>query len=576
MTRKITTLSALLLLFLLAGCEQNPIKPEARPELQLDPRAQMAEELERAADQPPPAPVTPPPAVADELLPPMAAPMAAAPAEPRFDIDVNQAPARAFFMSLVKGTPHNMVVHPDVEGRISLTLKNVTVPEVMDLVRRVYGYEYEQTGSGYVVLPVRLQSRIFYIDYLNLQRLGHSNTRISSGQLTAEDGDNRNGDGPVVTGGDSEVVESYGSSVKTASASDVWRELGDSIRAIIGDAEGRSVIVSPQANMVVVRAMPAELRDVEAFLSGAQGNLQRQVILEAKILEVTLSDGYQAGINWAALGDNDSNGNSIIVGQTGGGTIFDQDDGNVSEIAGQTGNLNPSATSMVSSNLTSAFGGVFTLALEAGDFTAFIELLEGQGEVQVLSSPRVSTVNNQKAVIKVGSDEYFVTDIETTTTTGTATTTSPSVTLTPFFSGIALDVTPQISADGQVTLHIHPTVSEVTDQEKEIVVGDRNLTLPLAFSKVRESDSIIRARSGQIVVIGGLMQETVQDRTAQTPLLGDLPLVGGLFRHTQQVKRKTELVILLRPIVVDNDEVWQSELRGTSQRMQQLQRGTAR
>ncbi|MBD3619538.1 MAG: pilus (MSHA type) biogenesis protein MshL [Chromatiales bacterium] len=561
----------LVLALLLAGCEQTPVRPGE--EGADTPRAQLAEELARAAEARPAAPATPPPAVADELLPPMVAPVAR-PVEPRFDFDVNRAPARAFFMSLVKGTPYNMVVHPDVEGQISLTLSNVTVPEVMELVRRVYGYEYERSGNGYIVLPVRLQSRIFYVDYLHLKRLGESNTRISSGQLT-EGGNSREAGDAVVRGGDEQVVESFGSRVKTSSASDVWAELAETIRTLIGEAEGRSVIVSPQANMVVVRAMPGELREVEEFLAGAQGTLQRQVILEAKILEVTLSEGFQAGINWAGLGDN-SSGDSILLGQTGGGTVFSGDNGGVSEIAGQGGNLDPNNLDMVSSALTSAFGGVFTMALQAGDFTAFIELLESQGDVQVLSSPRVSTVNNQKAVIKVGTDEYFVTDIETTTTTGTATTTSPSVTLTPFFSGIALDVTPQIGGDGQVTLHIHPTVSEVQDQRKDIVIGAQDLSLPLAFSKVRESDSIIRAKSGQIVVIGGLMQDTVEDRTAKTPLLGDVPLLGNLFRHTQQVRRKTELVILLRPVVVDGDRVWQDQLRGTSQRMEQLQRGAPR
>lgn len=558
----------LLLALLLAGCEQTPVRSAGDDSD--TPRARLAEELARAAEE---RPAVPPPAVADELLPPMVAPVAR-PAEPRFDIDVNQAPARAFFMSLVKGTPHNMMVHPDVEGSISLTLTRVTVPEVMELVRRVYGYEYEATGTGFIVMPARLQSRIFYVDYLHLKRLGESNTRISSGQLT-EDGNARDTGSAVVRGGDNQVVESFGSRVKTSSASDVWAELAETVRTLIGDAEGRSVIVSPQANMVVVRAMPGELREVEAFLAGAQGTLQRQVILEAKILEVTLSEGFQAGINWAALGDN-SSGDSILLGQTGGGTVFGGDNGGVSEIAGQGGNLDPNDLTMVSSALTSAFGGVFTMALQAGDFTAFIELLESQGDVQVLSSPRVSTVNNQKAVIKVGTDEYFVTDIETTTTTGTATTTSPSVTLTPFFSGIALDVTPQIGSDSQVTLHIHPTVSEVQDQRKEIVIGAQDLSLPLAFSKVRESDSIIRAKSGQIVVIGGLMQDTVEDHVAKTPLLGDVPLLGGLFRHTRQVRRKTELVILLRPVVVDGDRVWQDQLRGTSQRMEQLQRGAPR
>ncbi len=105
------------------------------------------------------------------------------------------------------------------------------------------------------------------------------------------------------------------------------------------------------------------------------------------------------------------------------------------------------------------------------DFAAFIELLETQGDVQVLSSPRIATINNQKAVIKVGSDEFFVTDISSTTVTGTATTTSPDITLTPFFSGIALDVTPQIDAGGRVTLHVHPTISQVTDQQKTITVA---------------------------------------------------------------------------------------------------------
>ena len=571
MTPNRLSITALLVMALaLAGCEQTPVKPASPSEPTGDPRARLIQELDEAAREPAPAPVAPPPSVADELLPPLAA-ISPAPAagEPRFDLDVNRAPARAFFMSLVKGTPHNMVVHPDVEGRISLTLNNVTVPEVMALVRRVYGYEYERSGTGYVVLPVRLQSRIFYIDYLHLKRLGESNTRISSGQLTG-DRDTERAAGPVVTSGDDQVLETYGSQVKTATASDVWSELGDSIRAIIGEAEGRSVIVSPQANMVVVRAMPAELRDVEQFLAGAQGSLQRQVILEAKVLEVTLDDGFQAGINWVALGDNDAKPDRqwILGGQVGGGDVF-SDSQEVPTLVDQNGDFDSAA-------LFSGFGGVFSVVARANDFAAFIELLESQGDVQVLSSPRVSTVNNQKAVIKVGSDEYFVTDVETTTTTGTATTTSPSVTLTPFFSGIALDVTPQISAEGQVTLHIHPTVSEVTDQQKEIIVGDNNLTLPLAFSKVRESDSIVRARSGQIVVIGGLMQETLQDRQAQTPFLGDLPVVGGLFRHTQQVKRKTELVILLRPVVVDGDRVWQDQLQGASRRMQQLQRGSAR
>ena len=181
--------------------------------------------------------------------------------------------------------------------------------------------------------------------------------------------------------------------------------------------------------------------------------------------------------------------------------------------------------------------------------------------MHVLSSPRISAINNQKAVIKVGTDEFFVTDISSTTTTGAATTTTPSVELTPFFSGIALDVTPQISERGEVTLHVHPSISEVRDQQKEIKVGDVEQTVPLAQSTVRESDTVVHALSGQVVVIGGLMQERFVDDTADTPLGRIAPFVRYLTAHKRQLTTRSELVILLRPIVVDSGQKWAGVIR---------------
>jgi len=313
-------------------------------------------------------------------------------------------------------------------------------------------------------------------------------------------------------------------------------------------------VVQPQAGVVVVRAMPAELRTIEGYLSTIQGNLQRQVILEAKILEVELGDGYQAGINWAAM-----NGDVSMV-QTRGDIFADN---GMADVVGSDG------AAVFSGLASGAFGGVFSAALNFKNFQAFIELLETQGDVQVLSSPRIATVNNQKAVIKVGSDEFFVTDVSSDTVTGTTTTTSPDITLTPFFSGIALDVTPQIDPGGRVTLHIHPTVSEVTDQTKDITVAGQTQSLPLAFSTVRESDSIVSADSGQVVVIGGLMKDQLQKRDASVPLLGRLPGVGSLFRHTQSVSRKSELVILLRPMVVEPG-TWERAIDDSRQRFRGL------
>jgi MSHA biogenesis protein MshL len=222
----------------------------------------------------------------------------------------------------------------------------------------------------------------------------------------------------------------------------------------------------------------------------------------------------------------------------------------------------------------SNFGGVFSAALNLRDFAGFIELLESQGDVQVLSSPRISTLNNQKAVIKVGTDEFFVTGISSTTVTGTTTTTTPEVTLTPFFSGIALDVTPQIDESGRVTLHIHPTVSEVVDQTKLIKVANQDQSLPLALSSVRESDSVVSARSGQIVVIGGLMKNSTIKNNAGVPFLGRIPFLGALFRHTKETSRKSELVILLRPAVVQGQATWDEALSQSRQRIERLQKNT--
>ncbi|MDZ7661739.1 pilus (MSHA type) biogenesis protein MshL [Thiohalophilus sp.] len=519
-----------------------------------------------------------PPSISDALMPEfnLALPDSTGiDTEPRFDIKVNRANVRRFFMELVEGTPHNMVMHPEVEGRITLDLKNVTVAEVMEVVRDVYGYDYEQTRSGFKVFPNTLTSRIFTLDYLDIKRKGVSNLRVSSGQVTEQvpaSGVGRSGglsgSGDINQPGGQRNSLS-GSSINTESESDFWKDMEAALKTIVGNKEGRSVVVNPQSGIVVVNAMPTELRAVERFINSTQNVIQRQVILEAKIIEVELNDSFQTGINWSALHDTASN--SYLINQTGGGSIFGGS--NVAGTSGNSGNLNPDALNQIDGSSASAFGGVFSMALNIGnDFAAFIELLKTQGDVQVLSSPKVSTINNQKAVIKVGEDEFFITDVASNTdiTTGTSTTSS-NVELTPFFSGVALDVIPQISDDGNIILHIHPSVSTVKEKTKNISVSSATtFSVPLAISTIRESDSIIRARSGQVVVIGGLMQDSVSDEDASIPVLGDLPLIGGLFRHTREVTRKSELVILLKPVLVEGDQTWSDAVRSSQDRINKM------
>jgi len=550
MLKTIATISTTLLI--LSGCDAIMPTREAAPARGDLTRSNVEAAMEAAS-------VAPPPAKA--AAPSMSMPAQAAPPisdAPRFDLNCEDTPAQAFFMALVDQTQHNIVVHPDVSGAISMILQDVTVDEVLEVVSDVYGYSYRRTTAGYIVLPATLQSRIYQIDYLNLQRSGVSRTRVSSGQVSearrngrqnrADIGGGINDMQPGSSSQDGQQIS--GSGIETSYAADFWAELQSTLEQMIGDADGHQVVVNSQTGVIVVRAMPDKLRNIGDYLEAIQDIAQRQVVLEAKIVEVQLSDGFRSGINWVSVAQN-SSGDTFTFGQLAPPPGYT---GDPSDLGGAPVTIQPG--NPITGFATSTLGGAFTMAFDIGDFNAFLELLEQQGETRVLSSPRVSTLNNQKAVIKAGTDEFFVTDVSSNTVTGTSSSTSRDVELTPFFSGIALDVTPQISAEGDVTLHIHPTVSEVSDQQKVLTVSGETDTLPLAFSEIRESDSIVKARSGQIIVIGGLMRNSMRDENFATPMLGKIPGIGNLFKSRRSVESKTELVILLKPIVIDSDDAW--------------------
>ena len=462
-------------------------------------------------------PYVPPQALIQEPLPPEPLP------EFRFDMTVADAQAGDFFRSLVADTPYNMVVHPDVTGEVTLSLKDVSVLDVMEVMRDVYGYDYTFDNNVFQVFPDALRTEIYHLNYLNVSRKGSSEVHVSAGKVSDQNnGNNSSGNyGDSGSGGQSGQV--VGTIVNTDAESDLWLELSQTLDALVTQDPGGRVVITPQVGLVVVTALPKTLRAVSSYIHQVEDTLTRQVVLEAKVIEVTLKEGFEAGIDWNTFGD-----------AAGGSAAFSEHSVAGALSSGVTDGFNP-------------LGGSFSLTTAFGDFESTINLLSSQGSVQVLSSPRIATVNNQKAVIKVGSDEFFVTDISSNTVTaGSAINTNDSPELTPFFSGIALDVTPQISSDKDVILHVHPTVSEVTEQVKQIGGED----VPLAASTIRESDSIVKAHNGQIVVIGGLMQNSSKDDNVGVPWFRRIPWIGNLFKQKVQTGIKSELVILLKPMVI--------------------------
>jgi MSHA biogenesis protein MshL len=577
-------MTAMMAAVLLAGCQTAP--PSTYEQIKRD-------VANAAANRGPAAPAVDD-AVANALLPPAASlatqlPKARPALEERFNVSFNNVPAQQFFRSIVAGTRYNILVHPDVGGTITANLKDVTLLETLDAVREMYGYDYRIEGTRISIKPLTMQTKMFRVNYLVGKRQGVSNLRVSSTSVSnavnqnGSQGNNQNNQNNNQNNGNNQngqngqnqsQVES--TDVSTTSNTDFWGDLKTSIEAIVGSKDGgRSVVVSPQSGVIVIRAMPDELRNVDAYLKATQLAVDRQVILEAKILEVELNDSFQSGVNWASFAsiksshDNRVSGGLIAPGSTltplpfGGGqpaTIADASTG----LAASTG--------FSLSNAAATAGSMFGLAVQTSNFAALISFLETQGTVHVLSSPRVAAVNNQKAVLKIGTDEFFVTGVTANTNaTAAGTTTTPSVTLQAFFSGVVLDVTPQIDEKGNILLHVHPSVSQVSTVNKSLSLGTAgNLNLPLAASATSELDSIVRGSNGQVVAIGGLMRQSSTADNSQVPIAGSVPVLGNLFGAKKRVNQKRELVVLIKPTIVEGINNWNDDLLDAGRRIEQL------
>ncbi|MBF0135540.1 MAG: pilus (MSHA type) biogenesis protein MshL [Magnetococcales bacterium] len=588
------------------------------------------------------------PAIADK-----AKKVATRPDEHRIDLIMSEGgkiPARDLFLSLVEGTRYTMIVHPKIDMDVSLplTLVDVTVRDAVDTICEIYGFdcsfrepEHRDSWGSFRIFPRRLATRTFRVDILAVARKGSSNTSVSSGSVSSTTKtSNQSG------GGTSTTSDISGSNIKTTNDSDFWEELektlktflkmspstggqsakpsegGDETGSTTGDVagsspgatgsggaagagaatekkvqvatspDGKSYMINRQAGLLMVRAYPEDLREIESYLNKLAQRSRRQVILEAKILEVELSDGFEFGVDWMAInrglgtktplaseprtGVTSATGSSaspfqLFTTQPTSTTTGTNPDGStftttttpsISMVDGKTGILSRAASD-----------GPFALALRAHDFVGFLNMLQTQGKVQVLSNPRVSTVNNQKAVIKVGEDEYFMTSMEASTSTSQSGSTGTTVTpkFQNFFSGVALDVVPQIGDDGMITLHIHPLITTVTEKNRILEYGGTRNVYPLAFSSSREVDTMVRVRSGEMVVIGGLMKKQQRLTDGKVPILGDLPLIGSLFNNSKKSTVKSELVILMRPQVIEGSQDWAGVLDETADRIDKME-----
>ncbi len=569
LTAKTRALSALVLWLPLNACLSSGTR-EVNTEL-LDNMQYVLSDAAMAYE--PPATVAPDALVLRELIPGLSlSDDLLAPVAERFNVVAEQQPARDFFNNLVAGTDYGVIVSPGVEGLISINLPNVTIDEVMNTVQRIYRLDIQRDGMIYHIGPRTMQTRVFTIDYLNVSRQGSSsasvNIQSSGGSGGGSSGGASGGSSGGASGGSGGGGGGGGGGgqVTTSTQTDFWADIQSTLESMVsGGASATAssstangsgllaglgttptpqqtqqsrVIVQPQVGLVMVTAYPEQLAQVEEYLRQAQDILSREVTIQVQFLEVVLNKGFQSAIDFDTFGPDASTANTV----TGS---FGSDNISIDGIS------NPLA---IATNFT--------------DFNAVFQILESRGTTQVLSSPSLKVLNNQKALFQDGDQEYFQTGVgSNVVSTGSSTTQSSANSLQPFFSGIAMDITPQISADGTITLHVHPTITTVSEQTKPIA-GEQ---VPLARTAVRELDSIIRAQDGRIVVLGGLAYERNVDDTAGIPFANDLPVVGAAFDQQRRSTVKSEFIILLRPIIA-SPQSEQQLLRERNDRLRDINR----
>jgi len=448
----------------------------------------------------------------------------AAAREKTYSVAVHNIPVAQLLLAIGRDAQLNLDLHDGIDGRITLNAIDQTLAQLLARISRQTPIRYELAAGLLSVRPDTPFLRSYTLDYVNLSRAMRGTVATSTQIATS----GSSADGRGSAAGNTSITH-----IETRSSNDFWQSVHNNIRAVIddttnsggrcgnggsgsGECQDSDIMINRESGLVMVRATARQHEHLSTFIDQVQRASRRQVMIEATIVEVTLADGYKQGIDWTHLG-------------LPGWNIRPQ------------GSDGAGATSP-------------TLSYASGSTELKLELLETFGTVKVLSSPRLSVLNNQTAMLKVVEEYvYFLVDASTTEYGDserekiTATTTPQSVSV-----GMVMSVTPQISAGGDITLNVRPTISGISGFKDDPNPSLRNIPNRVPQIRTREIESMLRLRSGEIAVLGGLMEDRIDHDTGRIPLLGDIPVLGELFTRRDNAVRRTELLIFLRPLLVED------------------------
>jgi MSHA biogenesis protein MshL len=483
---------------------------------------------------PPPTPAAaiPPPVSQVPILPP---PRPAPPLE-TYTVVVDDVPLRELLFALARDASLNVDIHPDVSGRVTMNAVDQTLPRILDRISRQVDLRYEITDAGITLSPDLPYWRMYQVDYVNMSREADSRVGVSTEIFT----DTSVGGGGGGGGGGAGGGPSSETRLVSTSGHKFWESLEQNIRSILqpSDAAGEkgvgpaadAVIVNRESGVVVVRATSHQQEEVQGFLDRVMTSVRRQVLIEATIVEVELNDEYRSGIDWS---------------------IFEE---------GRT-DIAMNALTDVKSELPSTLVVDLTRFVSGKQMDVAVELLQRFGDARVLSSPKIMALNNQTALLKVVDNVvYFEVQSQTSQAVQGGTLTSAQTTPKTVAVGLVMNVTPQVAGNDTVTLNIRPTTSRVIGFKKDPnpALAQVNEGLPpdeqvqnlVPETRVREFESVLKVNSGQVAVLGGLMQDESRRDREETPGFAEIPLLGELFRARDYEAAKTELVVFLKPTVV--------------------------